>query len=122
MRVLKQLIIVNNNYKRDNIMSYRAPTFIEARQILKALELTGSQVANMCGMKNSRQVRKYTSQGLENNDIPYSVLFTIVAKNIGVFIGVDNWRDQLVENNILVDHKKLDYMSEEAQLQQQYKI
>jgi len=92
-------------------MPYIAPTFIEARQILKALELTGSQVANMCGMKNSRQVRKYTSEGAANADMPYSVLFTLIAKNIGRFVTIEKWRDELIEEKIL-HLKKQDYSHE----------
>ena len=102
-------------------MSYKAPTAIEARQILKALELTGSDVSSQCGMKNSRQVRKYTSEG-DSNDMPYSVLYTLINKNCGIMIDVNNWRDDLIELDILRHHKKPDHMNEEAQLQQQYKV
>jgi len=102
-------------------MSYQAPAFIEARQILKALELTGGKVAEQCGMKNSRQVRKYTSEG-DSNDMPYSVLFTLVAKNIGRFVTIDNWRKELIEEKVLVVHKKQAHMTSEAELQANYKV
>jgi len=102
-------------------MSYKAPTHTEARKILKALELTGSQVSQMCGMKNSRQVRKYTSEG-DSNDMPYSVLFTLVAKNIGRFVTIDNWRKELIEEKVLVVHKKQAHMTSEAELQANYKV
>ena len=102
-------------------MSYKAPTFTEARQILKALELTGGKVAEQCGMKNSRQVRKYTSEGAANADMPYSVLFTLIAKNIGRFVSIENWRDELIEEHVLQVHKKQAHMTSETELQSQYK-
>ena len=102
-------------------MSYKAPTFIEARQILKALELTGGKVAEQCGMKNSRQVRKYTSEGEANTDMPYSVLFTLVAKNIGRFVTIENWRKELIEEKVLHSHKAQFHMTSESELQASYK-
>lgn len=102
-------------------MSYKAPTHTESRQILKALELTGGKVAEQCGMKNSRQVRKYTSESSEH-DMPYSVLFTLIAKNVGRFVSIDGWRDDLIEENILQAHKKQIHMTSEAELQANYKL
>lgn len=72
---------------------YQPPTHIEARNLLKALELTGSKAAAQCGMKNSRRIRRFTSES--GDSMPYTILFTLIAKNKGMFVSVENWRDDI---------------------------
>ena len=85
-------------------MSYTPPSPSETRQIISAFSLSGSKVAEQTGMKNSRKVREFQSDKEGSQDMPYSILFTLVAKNIGLFVTVDGWRDQLVSEKIL--HQK----------------
>jgi len=91
-------------------MIYTAPTAIEVRTILKAFDLSGSEAAKQAGMKNSRTFRKYTADGAANLEMPYTVLFTLVAKNLGIFITVDKWKESLVDEKVF-HQKKPDYMS-----------
>lgn len=91
-------------------MTYTAPTPSEARQIISNFKLSGSKVAEQTGMKNSRKVREFQSDKEGSQDMPYSILFTLVAKNIGLFVTVDGWYDELVSEKIL-HQKKPDYMT-----------
>lgn len=97
---------------------YTPPTPIEVRQILKAFDLTGGKAAEQTGIKNSRAFRKFTTEGKASKAMDYSVLFTLVAKNIGRFISIDSWRDELAEEKVLV-RKKPDYKHDSGLVQKQ---
>ena len=88
------------------MISYHAPTPIEVRDIMKALDLSGAKAAEQTGMKKSRIFRNYTAEGAAHAPMPYSVLFTLIAKNVGRFIPVDGWREVLYQERILINHKR----------------
>ena len=90
-------------------MSFTSPTPSEARQIISAFSLSGSKVAEQTGMKNSRKVREFQSDKEGSQDMPYSILFTLVAKNIGLFVTVEKWKDELISEGILQKNRQ-DYM------------
>ena len=91
-------------------MNYVAPTAIEVRTILNEFNLSGSEAAKQTGMKNSRTFRKFTAEGAANKELPYTVLFTLVAKNLGIFVTAGGWKDSLISEKVL-HQKKPNYMS-----------
>lgn len=70
--------------------SYTPPTSNELRMLLKKWELTGSQWAGQVGISGS-SARIFTGG---KKQLPYGILFTLFAKNDGIFIGGD-WRDEV---------------------------
>jgi len=71
--------------------NYIPPTPDEIRALLSKWELSGAKAGAQVDI-NGRQVRKYTGGQAK---VPYPVLFTLFAKNDGVFISKLDWRENL---------------------------
>jgi len=76
------------------VSPYLPPTPAEVRALLAALRLTGGQAADLMGLSDSRQVRKYTG-GDQPRAIPFSGLYTLIHRATGRAISQDCWRSQV---------------------------
>lgn len=74
-------------------MTYRPPTGLELRALLRAWGLTGGSAGALIGV-NSRTVRRWTGDDMA---MPYAALFCLAAKMTGRFISLEGWREELIE-------------------------
>lgn len=77
-------------------MSYDAPTYSEARAILRGLNLSGSQAAAFASLGGGRTVRRYTSASEDTfTPMPYAVLYTLAHRAGGYTPTPETWREDL---------------------------
>lgn len=76
--------------------AYIAPSITEAQKLLKGLDLTFEQVAQICALK-PRAVR----ENFFVKPIQFTMLYTLVHHVLGVSISQSDWRNQIQEH---LDH------------------
>ena len=69
---------------------YVPPSPEELRLLLQDLGLSRSEAGKLADVTGNK-IGKWCSGGA----IPYSVLFTIIAKSNGIKISADSWRNEL---------------------------
>ncbi|RVU81549.1 hypothetical protein EOL70_26275 [Leucothrix sargassi] len=69
---------------------YVPPTPEELRALLQALGLSRSEAGKLADVTGNK-IGKWCSGGA----IPYSVLFTIIAKHNGILLSAGSWRNEL---------------------------
>lgn len=74
--------------------AYVPPTPEEVRALLAALNLTGGQAADLCGLSGDRAIRKYTG-GTAPRTMAFATLYTLISRARGIAITPAGWRGQV---------------------------
>ena len=77
-------------------MTYKPPTGLELRALLKQWEVGAADVAQLVDV-TPRTVRRWCADHHRPGvpPIPYAALFTLAQKLEGAWIRRDNWREEL---------------------------
>lgn len=87
-------------------MSYTPPTHTEARALLRGLNLSGSQAAQLANLRDGRTVRRYSSASEKTfTPMPFSVLYTLAHRGAGLSAAPESWREDLAT---LLQHDSAD--------------
>lgn len=76
--------------------AYIPPSPEEVRALLKVLELSRGQAGRLANVSGGRVGKWCVSS---DASMPYSVLFTVIARQLQLMVSPVNWRQELIERS-----------------------